>query len=128
MIDMSIMGNTERKDVSEQKEPLTPLSMHLLLALADEPMHGYALMQAVEAQSAGRVRPGTGSLYAALQRLLDEGLISIATAPDGNMGRRGNTYALTEAGAQAIVQEAGRMRDVLALVRERRALTDSDGA
>lgn len=106
-------------------EPLTPLSMHLLLALANRRMHGYALMQAVEEQSGGAVRPGTGSLYAALQRLLDEGLIDIAEDEAGS-SRRGKSYALTELGSRAVLEEAERMRNVLTLVTERHLVAASD--
>lgn len=111
-----------------QKEPLTPLSMHLLLALADRPLHGYALMQAIEEQSSGTVRPGTGSLYAALQRLLDDGLIEVADFDGGAPRRRGNSYRLTDSGSRAIVEEADRLRAVLTLVDERDLAGDADGA
>lgn len=107
------------------QEPLAPLSMHLLLALADHRMHGYALMQAVEEQSAGTVRPGTGSLYAALQRLLDEGLIAIAD-DDAGASRRGKSYELTERGSRAVLEEAKRLRNVLTLVTERDLIADTD--
>lgn len=107
-------------------EPLTPLSMHLLLALADRRMHGYALMQTVEAQSGGTVRPGTGSLYAALQRLLDDELIAIAE-DDARSTRRGKSYELTERGSRAVLEEAERMRNVLTLVRQRDLVADANG-
>jgi DNA-binding PadR family transcriptional regulator len=101
--------------------------MHLLLALAGRPLHGYALMQAVEEQSCGTVRPGTGSLYAALQRLVDDGLIEVAAA-EAESSRRGNSYRLTESGSRAIVEEADRMRAVLTLVSERDLAPDPDRA
>ena len=107
-------------------ELLTPLSMHILLALADRRMHGYALMQAVEGQSGGTVRPGTGSLYAALQRLLDDGLIAIAEE-DASSSRRGKSYAITELGSRAVLEEAERMRQVLTLVTERDLVPDTGG-
>ncbi len=104
--------------------PMTPLSMHLLLALAEQPRHGYGLMQAVREQSDGAVRPGTGSLYAALQRLLDDGLIG---AEDDGEGRRGTRYRLTRAGADAALAEAGRLQRVLALANRRDLLPDAGG-
>ncbi|MGH7464524.1 MAG: PadR family transcriptional regulator, partial [Longimicrobiales bacterium] len=61
-----------------QPHPLTPLTMAILLALTKEELHGYALMQEIEEQTDGSVVPGTGSLYAALQRLEDEGLVEPA--------------------------------------------------
>jgi DNA-binding PadR family transcriptional regulator len=81
----------------------------LLTALADAPKHGYALMQEVEAMSAGRVRLRTGTLYGALDRLLHQGLISVDSEEvvDGRMRR---TYALSEAGREVLAAEAERLR------------------
>lgn len=94
--------------------PITPLSMALLVSLGREDQHGYALMQEVEEQSGGRLRPGTGSLYAALQRLMDEGLI--VESPDrprpDEDGRR-RYYRITAAGRRAVVDEAERLRSLL---------------
>jgi DNA-binding PadR family transcriptional regulator len=67
----------------------------ILGALASKPMHGYEVIQALEAQSGGRWRPSAGSIYPSLQLLVDEGL---ATAEDID-GRR--VYALTDAGRTA---------------------------
>jgi DNA-binding PadR family transcriptional regulator len=52
--------------------PLTPLSHAVLLALADADRHGYGIIKEVERQTAGTLSPGTGTLYAALQRMQDE--------------------------------------------------------
>ena len=48
----------------EQFLPLTPLSLAILLALADGARHGYAILRELEKQSDGRVVPGAGTLYA----------------------------------------------------------------
>ena len=96
--------------------PLTPLSTAILLALAHEDLHGYALMQAVEAQSGGVLAPGTGTLYAALGRLLDEGAIDETDAPAPD-GRRGRTYRISDAGRALVRAEAARLDQVLALAR-----------
>ena len=110
-----------------QNAPLTPLSMHILLALAEQDLHGYALMQAIREQSGDAVRPGTGSLYAAVQRLVDDGLISVVSSEEGG-SRRGNTYRLTAAGQSAAGSEAERLRGVLALAAERRVVSEPEGA
>ena len=55
--------------------PLSPLTMAILLALADGDRHGYALMQEIEQQTDGALKPGTGSLYAGLQRLMGDTLM-----------------------------------------------------
>lgn len=101
--------------------PLTPLTMAILLSLAEEDRHGYALMQAVEEQTEGRLKPGTGSLYAALQRLMAEGLIVESPdppEPDGD--RRRKSYRITGEGRALARAEAERMLRVLRVAGERR--------
>lgn len=89
--------------------PLTPLSLAVLLALADADRHGYAILKEIERESEGRIRPGTGTLYAALQRMLDEGLIeeSFGMAEEGDARRR--YYAITVLGRQVARAEVGRL-------------------
>lgn len=101
--------------------PLTPLTMAILLALADEDCHGYALMQRVEAESGGGLKPGTGSLYAALERLMDDGLIAeVAMADSLDADRRRKSYRITEGGRALARAEAARMLDVLRIARARK--------
>ena len=104
---------------AHEHTPLTPLSMHILLALAEKELHGYALMQAIRLQSDDAVRPGTGSLYAAVQRLVDDGLIAVTKQDEQASRRRGNTYRLTSLGHQAAGVEAERLRGVLKLAADR---------
>lgn len=94
--------------------PLSPLTMSILLALAGGERHGYALMKEIRRQTNGVLRPGTGSLYAALDRLIDGGLIEEAVRPPepGEDPRRKH-YRITEAGRDATRAEAVRMLDVL---------------
>jgi hypothetical protein len=60
---------------SESLLPLTPISFEILLALLEADLHGYAILQAVEARLAGKLPLRTGTMYRALARLMDEGLI-----------------------------------------------------
>ncbi|MFE2724718.1 PadR family transcriptional regulator [Kitasatospora sp. NPDC059327] len=83
----------------------------LLTALADAPRHGYALIQEVSAISEGRVKMRTGTLYGALDRLLQQGLIEVA-AEEVVDGRARRSYALTKDGRAALAAEAGRLRAV----------------
>lgn len=100
--------------------PLTPLTMAVLLALANGDRHGYALMEEVERQTEGTLRPGTGSLYAALQRLMDGGLIAEAEGDAAaGPGRPRKTYRITGAGREMVRAEARRMARVLELARAR---------
>ena len=81
----------------------------ILTALADGPQHGYGIMADVEQISAGRARLRAGTLYAALDRLQDEGLI----APDREEvvdGRLRRYYRLTEPGGELLAAETERMR------------------
>ena len=64
----------------------------ILALLADEPMHGYQLMQAIAERSGGRWTPSPGAIYPALGQLEDEGLLTV-TAESGR-----KVAALTEAG------------------------------
>ena len=103
--------------------PLTPLTMAILLALAKEDQHGYALMQEVQAQTDGAIVPGTGSLYAALERLFDEGLIMESPRrPGAGDDRRRKYFRITEAGRAAARAEAARMMRVLETARDKRLI------
>lgn len=105
---------------SEEMVPLSPLTMSILLALADGESHGYALMKDVKRQSRGVLRPGTGSLYAALQRLIDAGLIDEAErAPAPGEDPRRKHYGITETGRQAARAEAARMLRVLEIAHSK---------
>ena len=101
--------------------PLTPLSHAVLLALAEGALHGYAILQEVERLTDGAVRPGTGTLYAALQRMLSEGVIEDADrtpAPDEDQRRR--YYRITALGREVARAEARRLERVLEVAREKR--------
>ncbi|WP_438289657.1 PadR family transcriptional regulator [Streptomyces sp. HUAS TT7] len=80
----------------------------LLTALADEPRHGYAIAREVEAISGGRVKMRTGTLYGALERLLQQGLIEVhkEEVVDSRLRR---TYTLTSPGRAALAVEAERI-------------------
>jgi DNA-binding PadR family transcriptional regulator len=82
-------------------------SFLILTALAQEPLHGYVLLRRVEELSDGRVRLRAGTLYAALDRLVGEGLVAV----DGEEvveGRLRRYYMLTEVGHHALALEAHR--------------------
>jgi DNA-binding PadR family transcriptional regulator len=74
----------------------------ILTALLKKPMHGYEVIQELEAQSGGRWRPSAGSVYPTLQQLADEGLVTSEEVD----GRR--TYTLTEEGRKAAAETGTR--------------------
>ena len=101
--------------------PLTPLWFNILLAAADGPTHGYAVLKEIEARSEGAVSPGTGTLYVALQRLTQEGLLQETDAGrkeyDDKRARR--HYALSDLGRLVCMAEAQRLaREVEAAMQK----------
>lgn len=101
--------------------PLTPLSHAVLLALAEGELHGYAILQEVERLTDGAVRPGTGTLYAALQRMLTEGVIEDAErVPGPEEDQRRRYYRITALGREVARAEARRLQRILEVARERR--------
>lgn len=93
----------------------------LLTALADAPRHGYALIQEVAAISRGRVTMRTGTLYSALDRLLQQGLIRV-DRDEVVDGRARRTYALADPGRAALAAEVERLRTVATEAERRLAL------
>lgn len=95
--------------------PLTPAVFHVLLALAEGPLHGYAIMQAVEASAGTAMGPGT--IYGTLERLEAGGFVK--EVPAARADRR-RTFALEPAGRAALQHEARRLSRLAALVRAKR--------
>jgi DNA-binding PadR family transcriptional regulator len=98
--------------------PLTPQQFHILLALTDDHLHGYAIIGDVAARTAGAVRLGTGTLYTALARLDALGLVVESDArPAADDDQRRRYYRLTPLGRAVLAAETGRLD---ALVRHAR--------
>ena len=96
--------------------PLTPTVFFILMALADGPKHGYAIMKLSAKLSEGRVRMGPGALYTSIQRLVEEDLIEEAEPQEGEDQRR-RVYGLTRRGRSLLGFEVGRLESVLKLAR-----------
>lgn len=94
----------------EEVKPLTEPVLLILLSLADQPRHGYALMKDIESISQGRVRLSTGTLYEALRRLLGDG--SIQRFEQQDTSREKQSYKLTPAGLARLQQELARMKQL----------------
>ena len=90
----------------------------ILTALVAEPLHGYALISEVERASGGRVRLRVGTLYAALDRLSEEGLVEVRSE-EVVSGRLRRTYQLTGEGARVLAEEAERMAALARYARTR---------
>lgn len=106
---------------SESLLPLTPISFEILLALLDDDLHGYAILQAVESRLAGKLPMRTGTIYRALARLMDEGLIErTGAAADDDPRRR--YYAITALGRDTARAEARRLADQVDAARAHKLL------
>ena len=106
--------------------PLTAPVFNILLTLADGDMHGYAIIQEVGRRTRGQVRLGSGTLYAAIRRMLKAGLIEECEerpAPEADDERR-RYYRITEYGARVASAEAERMWRLVSLAKERQLLPD----
>ena len=88
---------------------LTEAVYYILLSLT-RPLHGYGIMQKVEQLSGGRVRLAAGTLYGALNTLLERGWI---TALPGEKDSRKKEYQLTPAGREALLAELTRLRELV---------------
>jgi PadR family transcriptional regulator, regulatory protein PadR len=81
----------------------------ILAALLDGPSHGYGIVQKASSMSDGRVRLTAGTLYGALERLAEEGLVE-ADREEVVSGRRRRYFRLTGGGEAALAEETERMR------------------
>src|SRR5688500_5876215 len=104
--------------------PLTPVSFEILLALAGGEQHGYAVMLDVERRTSGALSLHAGSLYRALNRLLEAGLIAeLDDRPDpAHDDERRRYYRLTPRGMEVARGEARRLELQVEAARQRRLL------
>src|SRR3981081_4219062 len=97
--------------------PLAPATLHILLALAAEDLHGYGIMQEVARQSDGRYKLGPGTLYDNLQRLMKQGLVEEVATPADEESARRRYYKLSGMGRGVLTAEIDRLRAVVELGR-----------
>ena len=112
---------TEPRAEIEALLPLPLATFHILLALADDDRHGYAILQEVERRTGGELRLSAGTLYRSIQRMLEDGLIvelRERPSPEQDDERR-RYYRIAPLGSAVARAEAGRLS---ALVRMARAV------
>jgi DNA-binding PadR family transcriptional regulator len=119
--------------------PLTPVVLHILLALAEGEQHartgtgkhGYAVAQEVESSTDGQIRMGPGTLYGSIQRMLASGLIEEVSRTRsaastrlraGDDDERRRYYRLTALGQRALELELARLAQVVAIARAKHLL------
>jgi len=111
-----------RREPADEPDTFLPLPtavFHILVALADRDRHGYSIMQDVSARTDGKVRLSAGTLYSAVARMLEQGLIEeLRESPDPeNEDERRRHYRVTRLGREVAVAEARRLQDMLTQAR-----------
>jgi DNA-binding PadR family transcriptional regulator len=102
--------------------PLKPKVLHILLALADGPRHGYSIMQEVAARTDGQVRVWPAALYGALRELEELEWIAEADTRPADDDERRRYYALTPLGTRVLQGEVRRLAAIVEQARGSRAL------
>jgi DNA-binding PadR family transcriptional regulator len=99
--------------------PLQQATFHILLAVADEDRHGYAIIQDVAARTGGEVKLSAGTLYRSIQRMLEQDLLSEVRqrpAPEDDDERR-RYYRITEFGEAVARAEVRRLSKLVRLAK-----------
>ena len=109
-------------------DPLRSVELHILLSVVDQPRHGYAILQEAEERTSGRPGFEIPTLYRALRRLRDGGMIRVVDAPDGDADPRREYWSATDEGRRALHAELGRLEVALAVGRTRLRAATRDGA
>lgn len=117
------------------REPLTPIVFHVLMALFDRPLHGYAVMQAVEEAAGQALATGPGTVYGTIGRLEEAGLVrevspsELEDEPAGSgRGRPRKYFGITDEGIEALRVEALRLDRWARLARARKVLPEEAGS
>lgn len=118
----------------ERHLPLTPTAFEILLSLADDDLHGYAIMLAIEERTDGRLSLNPGTLYRALDRLVSQGLLERVRGDRGDRGKRGASgaepqkfFRLSKLGARVTEAEARRLADQVDAARARALFGEAGG-
>jgi DNA-binding PadR family transcriptional regulator len=101
--------------------PLPPATFHILMAVADEDRHGYAIIQDIATRTSGELQMSAGTLYRSIQRMQEQGLILETRerpAPEDDDERR-RYYRITPFGLAVARAEARRLTQMVKLARAR---------
>jgi DNA-binding PadR family transcriptional regulator len=107
------------KDFLDVLLPLQSTSFHILLSLADEDRHGYAIIQDIARRTNDEIRLSAGTLYRSIQRLQEQGLIvetKTRPAPEEDDERR-RYYRITPLGKTVAQEEVRRLRELVKMAR-----------
>ena len=92
---------------------MAPAVFHILIALADQPLHGYGIMLDIAERSGGKVKLSPGTLYGSIKQMLEDGSIEEVVARPAADDERRRYYRLTREGREAARQEMARMSALL---------------
>jgi len=110
-----------KKEDVDQFLPLPPATFHILMALADEDRHGYAIIQDIASRTNDELQMSAGTLYRSIQRMQEQGLIVETRerpAPENDDERR-RYYRITPFGLAVAKAEAARLAQMIKLARAR---------
>ena len=110
--------------MSELTPPLSPQVFQILLSLVDgEDRHGYGILRDIEERTGGEIRLTASTLYAAIKRMLEAGLIAEVDAPEETGGAPRRCYRLRKAGRDVARAEAERLARAVDMARDKRLLS-----
>jgi DNA-binding PadR family transcriptional regulator len=98
---------------SKESLPLSPATLHILLALAGGDMHGYGIMQEVSRQSEGQYKLGPGTLYDNLQKMMRRRVVEGVGCGGADDDPRRRYYRLTSFGRAVLAAEVARLEGVV---------------
>ncbi|HEX7139366.1 MAG TPA: helix-turn-helix transcriptional regulator [Vicinamibacterales bacterium] len=104
---------------------LRPVEFHVLLALAGDDLHGYAILQEVARLTDGELEIEPGTLYRALHRMLRDGwVVELSRRPAADVDdERRRYYRLTAVGRRVAMTEADRLSRLLSIARAHKLLS-----
>ncbi len=107
------------KSEADSLLPLPPATFHILVALADDDRHGYAVIKDVAARTGGALTLSAGTLYRSIDRMVQQGLIrEISTRPARDIDdERRRYYRITPFGREVAMAESRRLSQMLDLAR-----------
>ncbi len=107
--------------------PLRPIDLSVLLVLSHRQQYGYGIAKSIAAEANGAIALAPGNLYQVLDRLIDWGLVKVASRrpQPGAGGERRRHYDLTRFGGQVLAMEAQRLRAMGASLSELAAVADA---
>jgi len=115
------MGDKARAPIPESSLPLTPAVLDIMVALGDEELHGYAIMQDVRRRTAGKRRLAPGTLYRSLKQMEERGwVVEAEERPEPGLDdERRRYYRLTDLGRRIALAEVERLEGLVDAARSK---------